>query len=109
MPVAPMFETIMATRANSLLKRLCRVKNIQGHTEEWINTVKETNWNQGSGNENLEERSLNIGTIGMVVGVANPKTVLRLLVITKDGNQDVDGIYHVSVLNLEPYNEGEKP
>jgi hypothetical protein len=45
----------------------------------------------------------------MVVGVANPKTVLRLLVITKDGNQDVDGIYHVSVLNLEPYNEGEKP
>jgi hypothetical protein len=109
MPVAPMFETIMATRANSLLKRLCRVKNIQGHTEEWINTVKETNWNQGSGNENLEERSLNIGTIGMVVGVANPKTVLRLLVITKDGNQDVDGIYHMNVLNLEPYNEKEKP
>lgn len=109
MPVAPMFETIMATRATSLLKKLCRVKNIQGHEEEWINTVKETNWNQGSGNENLEERSLNIGTIGMVVGVANPRTVLRLLVITKDGNQDVDGIYHVSVLNLEPYNEGEKP
>ena len=109
MPVAPMFETIMATRATSLLKKLCRVKNIQGHEEEWINTVKETNWNQGSGNENLEERSLNIGTVGMVVGVANPKTVLRILVITKDGNQDVDGIYHVSVLNLEPCNEGERP
>lgn len=109
MPVAPMFETIMRAQANALLKRLCRVKNIQGHTEEWINVVKETNWNQGSGNENLQECYMSIGTIGMVVGVAYPTTVLRFLVITKNGNQDMDGIYHVSVLNLEPCNEGEKP
>lgn len=87
------------------MKKLYSVKNIPGHTLGWINVVKEKTWNLGSGNDNLEMHSLNIGTVGMVVGVAQPETVLRFMVTT--GNQDVDGIYHVSILNLEPYLENE--
>ncbi len=104
MPVAPMFATIMEPRARSMVKKLCKVKNIPGHEESAIGVVKETAWNLGPGNENLEETSLKMGTIGMVVGVAEPKTVVRLLVTSQEGNPLVDGIYHVSVLNLEPIN-----
>jgi hypothetical protein len=102
MPVAPMFASIMEPRARSMVKQLCKIKNMQGHSDPCIDVVKEVAWNQGPGNENLEQRSLDIGTIGMVVAVAEPKTVLRFLVTTKEGNQDIDGIYHVSVMNLEP-------
>jgi hypothetical protein len=91
----------MEPRAKAMVKKLCRVKSMQGHTQEWVNTVKEVAWNKGPGNDNLQQRSLNVGTIGMVVGIAEPKTVLRFLVATESGNQDIDGIYHVSVLNLE--------
>lgn len=93
--------------AKRLVKRLCRVKNQNGAIGDHINIVMETNWNQGPGNDNLEQRSLNIGTIGMVVGVAEPATVLRFLVANNNPNDD--GIYHVSVLNLEPMNPDEEP
>lgn len=107
MPVAPMFATIMTGPASHLVKKICRVVD---KTREYpyppLSVVKETNWNQGPGNDNLEQCSLNVGTIGMVVGVAEPKTVLRFLVTSEAGNENIDGIYHVSVLNLELY-EGE--
>src|SRR5690349_2237435 len=103
MPVAPMFVAIMEPKARNMVKKLARVRNFQGQTGAWIDCVKEMSWNQGPGNDNLEQRSLNVGTIGMVVGLADPKTVLRFMVVT--GNQHDDGIYHVSVMNLEPLTE----
>lgn len=106
MPVSPMFASIMIPMAKRLIKKLCKVKNMNGATGDHINITMETNWNQGVGNENLEQRSLDIGTIGMVVGVADPATDLRFLV-TSTKNPGLDGIYHVSVLNLEPMNSPE--
>lgn len=100
MPTTPMFASIMAPVAARMHKQLCRVKNMNGQTEAWINTVKESTWTGGAVNDNLEQASLDIGTVGMVVGVANPATVLRFMV-SKDGNPANDGIYHVSVMNLE--------
>lgn len=108
MPVAPMFASIMTGPATHLVKKLCKVKNVAGHEDSVISVVKETRWNLGPGNENLEETNIKVGTVGMVVGVAEPKTVLRFLVTSNSGNDPVDGIYHLSVLNLEPL-EGEKP
>lgn len=108
MPVAPMFATIMESRTRSMVKKLCKIKNITGHEEPEVVVVKETAWNLGSGNENLEQTSLKIGTVGMVVGLAEPKTVLRFLVASQDENVQVDGIYHVSVLNLEPISRGNQ-
>lgn len=100
---SPMFESIMAPRAAMLVKQLCRVKRMPGQTKDWIDVVKETAWNKGIDNENLEQRSLNIGTVGMVVGIAQSKTTLRFMVAT--GNEHDDGIYHVNVINLEPIDQ----
>lgn len=108
LPVAPMFATIMTGPAAHLVKKLCKVKNVAGHEDSAIAVVKETKWNLGPGNDNLEQTTIKVGTIGMVVGVAEPKTVLRFLVTSNSGNDPVDGIYHLSVLNLEPL-EVEKP
>jgi hypothetical protein len=104
MPVAPMFAAIMTGPATHLISKLCKVKNIAGHEDSSISVVKESRWNLGPGSANLEQTTIKVGTIGMVVGVAEPKTVLRFLV-TSLGNGPVDGIYHLSVLNLEPLEE----
>ena len=109
LPTTPMFASIMAPIAARMHKQLCRVKKMRGHeadAEEWINTVKESTWTGGVVNDNLEEASLDIGTVGMVVGIANPATMLRFMV-SKDGNPANDGIYHVSVMNLELLKEPE--
>lgn len=103
LPTTPMFASIMAPIAARMHKQLCRVKRMKGREhlgEEWINVVKEETWGEGIDNENLKEASLNIGTVGMVVGIANPATVLRFMV-SNDGNAEDNGIYHVSVMNLE--------
>ena len=105
MPVAPMFASIMTGPASHLVKKLCKVVNVTGETRTSIAAVKEHSWNGGPGNENLEMSFLDIGRLGMVVGIAEPKTVLRFLVASPTGNEEVDGIYHVSVLNLEPLEE----
>lgn len=102
MPVPPLFASIMAPRAARLVKQLCKVKGTVPAVQ-WINTVREIDWNKGPGNENLAQVSLNVGTVGMVVGVSTVSTVLRFMVTT--GNQNEDGIYHVSVMNLEPMEE----
>lgn len=103
MPVTPMFASIMTTEARTLVKKLCKIKNIQGHTHDSpVLVLRESNWNHGSGNDNLEESALSVGVVGMVVGVAQPTTVLRFLV---SGNERIEGTYHVSVMNLEPLEE----
>lgn len=102
MPVSPMFALIMMGPARHLVKKLCRVKNIQGHDGDAISVVKEGRWALGAVNDNLEECEIKVGTIGMVVGIAEPKTVLRFLVASETGDDADSCIYHLSVLNLEP-------
>lgn len=100
MPVSPMFASIMTGPASHLVKKLCRVKNISGHNDSEIQIVEEDRWGYGPINTNLKITTIKIGTIGMVVGVAEPKTVLRFLV-SETADETENHIYHVSVLNLE--------
>jgi hypothetical protein len=75
-----------------------------------IEVVREKRWALGPVNDNLELATIKVGTIGMVVGVAEPKTVLRLLVSESRDLPDSEmnsSIYHLSVLNLEPV-DGER-
>lgn len=102
-----MFASIMEPLAKGMVKHLCRVKNIKGHEGEMVDCVREVTWNQGPGNDNLEQASLPVGTVGMAVALAEPKTVLRFLVATPGEGSNKDGIYHVSVMNLELLDKGE--
>jgi hypothetical protein len=104
MPVAPMFASIMTGPAKHLVKKLCKVKNIKGHLQEEIAVVKEIHWNSVSSSMNLVETTIKIGTVGMVIGVAEPSTVLRFMA-SQPLNPDDMSIYHISVLNLEVIRE----
>jgi len=110
-PTTPMFASIMEPLVKKAVKKLCVVKQITGHEGKYIDVVREAAWNQGSGNENLEPCKLAVGTIGMVVGIAEPKTMLRFLVVSPDdsnGKINQDSIYHVNILNLEFMREKEE-
>jgi hypothetical protein len=103
-PTTPLFASIMEPLAKKMVKKLCKVKHIKGHEGHYINTVREVTWNQGPGNDNLEACKLAVGTKGLVVGIAEPKTMLRFMVVSPDdpkGKVNEDAIYHVNVLNLE--------
>ena len=104
LPTTPMFASIMEPLARAMVKKLCRVKHMKGHEGPYVDTVREVSWNHGPGNDNLETCQVAVGTVGMVVGVAEPKTALRFLVVSPDteqGKVNQDAIYHVSVMNLE--------
>lgn len=97
MPVSPMFAAIMTIPASKLVKQVCEVVNMHGYSSETIDVVKESVWGNGVGNENLEKSTLSVGTVGLVVDIAEPRTVLRFL--------SNNSIYHVNVLNLKPVNK----
>lgn len=109
MPTTPMFASIMNPVANKLVRKLCKVKNIQGHEGLYVDTVRELDWNNGPNNDNLEQCQIAVGTVGMVLGKAAPSTMLRFLVVSSDADDGAkvnkDAIYHLSVLNLEILDE----
>src|SRR5574337_1402661 len=101
-PVAPMWESIYAPRAKMLVrsKNMVRVKTIKGIDDNpWVNCLKEINIGKGPVEENLEERSLDEGMIGLVVGGASPSTICRVLITVN--HPEKDGIYHVCASRLE--------
>jgi len=103
LPTSPLFASILEPQAKRMIKKLCKIKNINGHTGQCVDTTREVAWNQGMGNENLEQCQIPVGTIGMVVGIAEPKTVLRVLIVAPDQNPK-DAVYHINILNLEIMN-----
>jgi hypothetical protein len=107
----PLFASIMEPLAKKMVKKLCKVKNTKGHEGYYLDTVREVSWNQGPGNDNLEACKLAIGTKGLVVGIAEPKIMLRFMVVSPDdpkGKVNEDAIYHVNVLNLEILNSEDE-
>jgi len=110
-PTTPLFASIMEPLAKKMVKKLCKVKPLKGHEGPYLDTVREVSWNQGPGNDNLEVCKLAIGTKGLVVGIAEPKIMLRFMVVSPDdpkGKINEDAIYHVNVLNLEVMNSEEE-
>lgn len=103
-PTTPLFASIMEPVAKNLVGKLCEIQHIHGMMGDFIDTVRESAWNQGAGNDNLEPCKLALGTKGLVVGIAEPKIMLRLLVVSPDDPKEKankDAIYHVNVLNLK--------
>jgi deferrochelatase/peroxidase EfeB len=94
-----MYELIMGPVAAAAVGKCAKVVNhVTAVTE--IQCAMEVEFGAGEGNENLEPRPLPIGITGFIVGTANPKTVVRLLV--PENEQDIKpGIYHVKFSNLE--------
>lgn len=102
-PVTPMWESIYAPKARLLAKSqsMVQVKPINGIDGEnlWVNCLKEINLGKGPVEDNLEERSLDKDMIGLVVGIATPSTICRVLVTVN--HPEKDGIYHVCASRLQ--------
>jgi len=101
-PVTPIWESIYAPKARILAKSKSMVKvNPMGGIDDnpWVNCLKEINLGKGATEDNLEERSLDEGMIGLVVGIATPSTICRVLITVN--HPEKDGIYHVCASRLQ--------
>lgn len=102
-PVTPIWESIYAPKARLLARSKSMVKIIpmQGIDGDnlWVNCLKEINLGKGATEDNLEERSLDRDMIGLVVGIATPSTICRVLITVN--HPEKDGIYHVCASRLQ--------
>lgn len=96
LPTSPMYELIVGPQAALLVGKVVRVR---GNNE--IKCAFESEFGEGSGNENLELLPLPPGQIGFITGITEVKTVLKFLVIEEE-NGVKQGVYHVKFIDLEP-------
>ncbi len=99
LPTSPLYELIVAPQAARLVGKIVRIRN--GST---INCAFESEFGDGSENENLEMRLLPPGQIGFITGITAVKTVLKFLVVEEE-NKVKQGVYHVKFIDLEPVQE----
>jgi len=99
---SPFYEAIVGPAAEALVGKMVRLKK-----ETELSCAFESEFSEGSENENLELKTLPPGIMGFIVGTANPKTVLRFLVVNEEEGV-APGVYHVKFIDLEPLQEDQE-
>lgn len=102
LPSSPFYELIVGPAAEALVGKMVRVCSSAS-----ISCAFESKFAESAENENLELKVLPSGIMGFIVGIANPKTVLRFLVANEEDGVS-PGIYHVKFIDLEPIQEESK-
>lgn len=102
-PVAPIFASIFAMKARSLFKKMVKIVPLKGADGDagWVNTWKELKMGPGPVDDNLEERSIDAGTIGLVVGILKEFPTMCRVLVTMN-HPEKDGIYLVDASRLDP-------
>lgn len=99
-PCAPMFTSIFAPKARMLYKKVVTVNPLEGlDNPGWCNAWKETKMGPGPIDDNLEQRSINKGMVGLVVGIVKERPTMCRVLVTVN-NPEKDGIYIIDASRL---------